>query len=69
MSENFNLKKMKVVTDSLNEIIKRYDKGQALTVHFIKKLMQKHARKHNLGGIPKLVDIVSALPHNYKAKL
>jgi elongator complex protein 3 len=69
MSEEENLKKMKTVTDSINEIIRLYEKGENLDVHDIKKMMARIARKHNLGGIPKLVDIVSALPDNYKSRL
>lgn len=64
-----NLKKMMTITDSINEIIKRYDKGEKQTVNQIKKMMSKISAKHNMGFIPKLVDLISAIPENYKNQL
>lgn len=68
-SPDFNLQRMKVITDAINIIITRYDKGQNQTVREIKKLMSKLAKKQKMNGIPKLVDLISAIPDNYKDKL
>ena len=53
---------MKVITDSINEIIRWYEKKENLSVREIKILMSRFARKHKLGSIPWLVDLVSAVP-------
>jgi elongator complex protein 3 len=67
--ENMNLRKVMAITDSVNEIIRRYDKGDFLNVEIIKRFMQKICSKHGLPSIPKLVDLISAMPENYKSKL
>ena len=60
---------MKTITDAINQIIKKFEKGENMTVPEIKKLLSRLARQHKLGSIPKLVDLVSAIPQNYKDKL
>lgn len=67
--ENVNFRKIMAITDSINEIIQRYDKGDHLSIEIIKRMMQKISSKHNLPSIPKLVDLISVMPENYKAKL
>lgn len=57
------------ITDSINETIRRYDRGDPLTVDVIKRFMQKISSKHGLPMIPKLVDLIAAMPENYKPKL
>jgi len=64
-----NLNKHKTINDTLNEIIKKYEKGDNLSVDIIKKMMSKIAGKYNLSSLPKLVDLISVLPDNYKQKL
>ena len=53
---------MKVITDSINMIIEKYEKKEKMTVWDIKMLMSRFARKHKLDSIPRLVDLVSAVP-------
>ena len=67
--ESLNLRKVMAITDSINECISRYDRGDHLTVEVIKRFMQKISSKHNLPTIPKMVDLISAMPENYKPKL
>lgn len=69
VAENTNLRKIMAITDSLNEIIKRYDKGDQLNIDIIRRLMQKICSRHNLSSIPKLVDLIAVMPENYRAKL
>lgn len=69
MNDNANLKRMKTITDSINAVIKKYEKGEKQTVNQIKKMMAQIAKKHKMDGIPKLVDLISAIPENYKQRL
>lgn len=64
-----SLQKMTVVTETINELIHRYDKGKDLSVRAIKKFMSEIAKKIGLSSIPKLVDLVSAVPESYKERL
>lgn len=64
-----SLQKIAVVTETINELIHRHEKGKDLSVRAIKKFMSEIAKKIGLSSIPKLVDLVSAVPESYKAKL
>ena len=64
-----SLQKITVVTETINELIHRHEKGKDLSVRAIKKFMSEIAKKIGLSSIPKLVDLVSAVPESYKAKL
>ena len=68
-SQQNSIAKMMVVTETINQLISDYEKGKELKVNEIKKVMSKIARKHELSSIPKLVDLVAALPEVYKDKL
>ncbi len=46
IKKEYQLIKFKVISDSVNELIKRYKNGTELNVRVIKKMMQKIARKH-----------------------
>ena len=59
---NYALAVSHVVTD----LIKAYDAGETLN---FTKLKGTAARKYKLQGIPKLADILQALPISYRAKL
>lgn len=54
------------VSHVVTELIKAYDAGDTLN---FTKLKGTAARKYKLQGIPKLADILQALPIAYRAKL
>jgi hypothetical protein len=58
MSKDENISRMKVITQTIQEIINRYDNGKDFTVNEIKKYMSNIAREIQLNSIPKLVDLV-----------
>jgi elongator complex protein 3 len=54
------------VSHVVTELIQAYDAGDTLN---FTKLKGTAARKYKLRGIPKLADILQALPISYRAKL
>ncbi len=54
------------VSDVCDELIKAYDAGDTLN---FTKLKGRAAKKYKLQGIPKLSDILQALPIGYRSKL
>lgn len=54
------------VSHVVTDLIKAYDAGDTLN---FTKLKGTAARKYKLQGIPKLADILQALPISYRAKL
>jgi hypothetical protein len=49
---------MKVITQTIQEVINRYENGKEFSVNEIKKYMSNIAREIQLNSIPKLVDLV-----------
>ena len=54
------------VAEIVSSLIKAYDAQIPINLSKIKADM---AKKHKLGSIPKLVDIIAALPEDYKDKI
>lgn len=55
------------VTSSIAlELIKAHNEGQTVSLNEIRNKMSK---KHNYSGVPRLVDIISAVPDEYKKAL
>ncbi len=54
------------ITEIVNSVIKAYEAQVSINLSKIKGEISK---KHKLSYIPKLVDIIAAVPENYKAKL
>lgn len=50
----------------VSELIRAYDGGKTLN---FTKLKGEVSRKYKLPGIPKVTDIISAIPHEYRPKL
>lgn len=48
------------------ELIKAYDSGQSVSLNEVRA---KISKKHGYGGVPRLVDIISAIPDDYKKAL
>lgn len=48
------------------ELIKAHNDGQAVSLNEIRNRMSK---KYNFSGVPRLVDIISAVPDEYKKAL
>lgn len=69
MTDNQTFAKMKVITDSMKEIIRKYDKGDNLSTNIIRKIIQKFSAKHKLSSQPKNLDMISIIPQNYRKKL
>lgn len=57
---------MKGVIEIVNALIKAYEANVAVN---LSKIKSEISRKHKLSYIPKLVDIIAAVPADYKAKL
>jgi elongator complex protein 3 len=54
------------ITEIINAVIKAYEAQVPIN---LSKIKSEVSRKHKLSYIPKLVDIIAAVPENYKAKL
>ena len=48
------------------ELIKAYDSCQSVSLNEVRA---KISKKHGYGGVPRLVDIISAIPDDYKKAL
>ena len=69
MGDNVTFSKMKVISDSMKEIIRKYEEGEKLTTNIIKKVIQKFSAKYKLANQPKLLDLITVIPQSYKKKL
>ena len=54
------------IAEIVSGLVKAYDAQIPIN---LSKIKQDMAKKHRLGSIPKLVDIIAALPEDYKDKL
>ena len=54
------------ISHVVTELMKAYDSGASLN---FTKLKSQAARKYKLQGIPKVADIIAALPHSHRDKL
>lgn len=67
---NIDIQSQKSYVNCLAEIvsslIKAYESQQTIN---LTKIKQEYSKKHKLSYIPKLVDIISAVPDDYKSKL
>jgi len=57
---------IKVTSAIALELIKAYDTGQTVSLNEIRN---KASKKFNFSGVPRLVDIISAIPDEYKKVL
>lgn len=57
---------LNAVTEIVNSVIKAYEAQVPIN---LSKIKSEISRKHKLSFIPKLVDIIAAVPENYKAKI
>ncbi len=57
---------LNAVTEIINSVIKAFEAQVPINLSKIKSEISK---KHKLSVVPKLVDIIAAVPENYKAKL
>ncbi len=60
------LKMVTCVSDCVSEIISRYKKNKEIDV---RKIKNTFASKHGLARSPKLVDIIAAVPEEYRKPL
>ena len=59
-------KDLVAIAEVVSSLVKAYDAQIPINLSKIKADM---AKKHKLGSIPKLVDIIAALPDDYKDKI
>ena len=57
---------LRVTSGIAAELIKAHDAGQSVSLN---ELRAKMSKKHGFGGVPRLVDIISAIPDDYKKAL
>ena len=57
---------LRVTSGIAVELIKAYDSGQSVSLNEVRA---KISKKHGYGGVPRLVDIISAIPDDYKKAL
>src|ERR1700753_3073849 len=57
---------LRVTSGIAAELIKAHDYGQSVSLNEIRA---KISKKHGFGGVPRLVDIISAIPDDYKKAL
>ena len=57
---------LRVTAGIAAELIKAHDANQTVSLNEIRARMSK---KHGFGGVPRLVDIISAIPDEYKKAL
>ena len=57
---------LRVTSGIAAELIKAYDSGQSVSLNEVRA---KISKKHGYGGVPRLVDIISAIPDDYKKAL
>lgn len=57
---------LRVTSGIAAELIKAYDANETVSLN---ELRAKMSKKHGYGGVPRLVDIISAIPDDYKKAL
>lgn len=57
---------LRVTSGIAAELIKAYDGNESVSLNEIRAKLSK---KHGYGGVPRLVDIISAIPDDYKKAL
>ena len=57
---------LRVTSGIAAELIKANDSGQSVSLNEVRA---KISKKHGYGGVPRLVDIISAIPDDYKKAL
>lgn len=57
---------LRVTSGIAAELIKAHDANQVVSLNVLRAKMSK---KHGFGGVPRLVDIISAIPDEYKKAL
>ena len=57
---------LRVTSGIAAELIKAHDANQTVSLN---ELRAKMSKKHGFGGVPRLVDIISAVPEEYKKAL
>ena len=57
---------MRVTSGIAAELIKAHDANQTVSLN---ELRAKMSKKYGFGGVPRLVDIISAIPDEYKKAL
>ena len=57
---------LRVTSGIAAELIKAYDANESVSLNEIRAKLSK---KHGFGGVPRLVDIISAIPDDYKKAL
>ena len=57
---------IRTITEIVSQLIKSYDKGEPIN---LTKLKTRIAAKYKMKGMPKIVDILAALPDSHKDKL
>jgi hypothetical protein len=57
---------LRVTSGIAAELIKAYDSGQSVSLNEVRA---KISKKYGYGGVPRLVDIISAIPDDYKTAL
>lgn len=57
---------LKVTSGIAAELIKAHDANQSVSLN---ELRAKLSKKYGFGGVPRLVDIISAIPDDYKKAL
>lgn len=57
---------LRVTSGIAAELIKACDSGQSISLNEVRA---KISKKHGYGGVPRLVDIISAIPDDYKKAL
>jgi elongator complex protein 3 len=57
---------LRVTSGIAAELVKAHDANQTVSLN---ELRAKMSKKHGFGGVPRLVDIISAIPDDYKKAL
>jgi elongator complex protein 3 len=57
---------IKTITEIVNVLITSFDRGEKIN---LTKMKTKVAQKYKLSKIPKIVDILAAIPNSHKSKL
>jgi elongator complex protein 3 len=57
---------IKCITEIANLLVQAYDRGETIN---LTKLKNKVSQKYKLSKMPKIVDVLAALPESHKAKL
>ena len=63
------LKKAQTITETIKTLVEMVRSGKSPSMNDIKKLTAKTSSKHGLGTMPKLVDLVAAVPDQFKGVL